>query len=472
MRIVVVGAGAAGTLTVTALAQRLAAAPSAPPLEVVVVDPAARPVEGAAFGTDDPRHLLNVPAAGMSYDPEQRFDFAHWCVEQGLVADETEASYWFAPRREWARYLRDRLERAVAAAGDRLAVRHLRARVTGVARAGDGVAVETCTEPGAAPGTLLADQVVVATGLPSVGEDWAPGDLSGLERYVADPWARGAFAPVVDGPEGDVVVVGTGLTMVDVALSVLDSHPGRRVLALSRSGALPKAHAPQYLGEVVPDVRAWGSTAAEFHAAAHAHCSVVEQLQGDWRPGVDGIRYKVAELWGRLDAAERRAFVDRVSREWGLHRHRMPPSSAVRVAEAVESGRLVLHAGSAAAVSPTASGVRVDTTAGERLEGAWLVNCTGPRTDLRTVGNPVVDSLLGLDGSAPLAVADELGLGVVTREGQVVDPSGVPSPVWTLGALRRGELWESTAVPEIRQQAADLARALLAYGEAVGRRTA
>ncbi|MGN0064880.1 MAG: FAD/NAD(P)-binding protein [Nocardioides sp.] len=466
MRIVVVGSGAAGSLVVTSLARRLAAPGSGGPVEVVLVDPAAGPVRGAAFGTLDRRHLLNVPAAGMSYDPDDRFDFVHWCVDQGLIVDDNEGTYWFAPRLEWARYLRQRFDRDVARAGDKLSVRQVHARATGVDRRGRGVVVTTETGE-----EIVADQTVLAVGLPAVGEDWAPHGTPESPRYVADPWVADSFAAVLQG-EKDVVVVGAGLTMVDVALSVLASHPERRVVAVSRTGAVPKAHAPEYLGEVVPNVTSWGSTIAEINAAARAHVSAVAQLQGNWRPGIDGIRYRVAEVWGRLDDDQKGIFLRDVLRSWNVRRHRMAPTSAEVVEDALASGRLEVRAMTVADVAFGTDQVTVTGEDGSTVTGGWLVNCTGPREDVRTLGNQVIDSVLGLDGSQALGATDVHGLGVRTLNGQLLDPAGQAVPVWTLGALRRGELWESTAVPEIRQQAQDLARSLLAYEETVARRTA
>jgi uncharacterized NAD(P)/FAD-binding protein YdhS len=61
---------------------------------------------------------------------------------------------------------------------------------------------------------------------------------------------------------------------------------------------------------------------------------------------------------------------------------------------------------------------------------------------------------------AGLAAPGPLGLGLAT------DPDGRCSEgVYALGALRRGELWETTAVPEIRVQA-DAIAATIATGAA------
>ncbi|HWY24061.1 MAG TPA: hypothetical protein VNX47_04035, partial [Nevskia sp.] len=58
---------------------------------------------------------------------------------------------------------------------------------------------------------------------------------------------------------------------------------------------------------------------------------------------------------------------------------------------------------------------------------------------------------------------DALGLGLLTdAQGALLDRDGQASTwLYTLGPARKGQLWETTAVPEIRVQAQALARRLL-----------
>jgi uncharacterized NAD(P)/FAD-binding protein YdhS len=105
----------------------------------------------------------------------------------------------------------------------------------------------------------------------------------------------------------------------------------------------------------------------------------------------------------------------------------------------------------------------------ERLDVAGIVNCTGPRETIATTDDPVLAGLVG-SGHARLGPA---GLGVDTADdGSLLSAAGIPSRVlFTLGSLRKGGLWETTAIPEIRAQASDLAEALVsrvATRQAVG----
>jgi uncharacterized NAD(P)/FAD-binding protein YdhS len=67
-----------------------------------------------------------------------------------------------------------------------------------------------------------------------------------------------------------------------------------------------------------------------------------------------------------------------------------------------------------------------------------------------------------------LARPDELLLGLdVSSDGALLNASGVPSDfLFAVGPLRKGQLWESVAVPELRVQAAELAKLFLSAYEA------
>ncbi|MGH1562139.1 FAD/NAD(P)-binding protein [Mumia sp. DW29H23] len=468
--IAIVGAGAAGTLVALHLART--AGRRSTGIDVVLLDPADRWGRGPSFGTLDDQHLLNVPAAGMSALPEDPAHFVAWRTREDPDLGGDPAT--FAQRRQYARYLDETLTEALQGPpGEFASVRHVRARAVGLRRTGSGAVVATSDGR-----DVTADAVVVATGLPAAGHAWAPDALRSSAFFVPDPWAPGALDPVRrdrSGP-GDVLLVGTGLTMVDVTLSLTDAtnRSDRVVHAISRNARIPCAHVPELKLAAIPDVSDWGSTLAEIREEVAHHLETVERDSGDWRPGVDGLRFQISTLWSRLSEEDRAAFLASDAGAWGVLRHRMPPSSATLVHELRVAGRLVVSPGSVTAAEPLPQGgLRVTVTnrsARSISEGAeettydvgWVVNCTGPQADIRLLGDPFLDDLLRPRGGAATAVVSTAGMGFRTEQGRLIDSEGrTDAPVWTLGALRRGELWESTAVPEIRSQALALATSVL-----------
>lgn len=455
--VLVIGAGAAGTLTALHLAR--AAARRLVELDVTVLDPAARCGPGVAFGTPDPEHLLNVPASGMSALEDNPGHFVEWRRRQHPAVPT--GPHDFAAREEIGRYLEQTLAASLAATGGSVRLRHLRRQALAVTRTRTGVAVST-----GARQTLAGHALVLATGLPAAGAAWADEGLARSPFFVPDPWAPGALDVVRRdgaGPPG-VLLVGSGLTTVDVVLSLSSAeavrgHRVRPLHVVSRSGRLPQTHAAVPLPPAVPDVTSWGCRLDDVRVRAERHVEQVRAAVGDWRPAVDGLRLRAAELWQRLSEQDREQFLASDAGRWNNHRHRMAPASRQRLDDLLGDGRLSVARGAVVGAEPLQQGgLRVHLADGSSQEVGWVVNCTGPARDVRLLGNPVLDDLLRSRPIPALAVPATAGMGVRTVDGRVLDAAGTTdAPLWTLGALRRGELWESTALPEIRAQAAALA---------------
>lgn len=453
-QVVIVGAGASGTLSALHLVRE--AGRRSTPIDVTLLDPADRWARGTAFGTPDDRHLLNVPAAGMSVLPEDPRHFVAWLQAQ----DPASTPATFAPRRSWAIYLDEAVEAAIRADAAGSSLRHVRRAALGLERQPRGI--DVLLDDGR---RLGADAVIVATGLPPAGDHWAPDDLRASPFFVPDPWAPGALDLVRRDHRGpaDVLVVGTGLTMVDVVLGLEGGREDRGVHAVSRSGRLPARHSDQLRPAVIPDVADWGGHLPDLRARVRRHLEDIGRSSGDWRPGLDGLRFQVATLWQRLSEQQRLEFLRKDAGAWNVLRHRLPPTSADRVRHLQADGRLTLSAATVSAASPLPrGGLRIELDDGSSREFGWVVNCTGPQLDIRLLSNPLLDDLVRPREGGPLAVPATAGMGVRTSAGRLTDAAGTTdAPLWTLGALRRGELWESTAVPEIRTQALSLAKDLL-----------
>ncbi|MFF5768240.1 FAD/NAD(P)-binding protein [Streptomyces tanashiensis] len=445
--VAVVGAGAAGALVTVQLCE--GAARRRIPLDLILVDPAPEAGRGTAYATEVPEHRLNVPVGGMSCYPDDPGHFRRWLCRHG---DPTVTAADFASRYRFGSYLADTLGRAIITAHGTVSVRRLRTRATGCADAAGG-RLELRLADG---GTVTADSVVLATGPAAGRSGWAPAELVASDRFVPRPWTPGALDAV--GASDDVLLVGTGLTAVDLAL-VLD-RPGRTVHAVSRGGLLPQPHAVAPLPAVPPPP---GLAALPFHRLRREltrHFAATRRAHGDWRPALDGLRPEIARLWQGLTDDERAEFLGRDATPWNVHRHRMAPSTAETIARARAARRLRVHAGRVASAAPQEDGgLTVSLADGRALRVAWVVDCTGPGLRADAGGDPLWSVLLS-DG---LAAPGPLGIGVSTDGGRLLDAQGRPErPLFTLGAPRRGELWETTAIPEIRQQAKEIAEAVLA----------
>jgi uncharacterized NAD(P)/FAD-binding protein YdhS len=441
----VVGAGAAGTLTAARLIDEAGRRHRA--IEVIVIEPRPTTGRGVAYSTDDNRHLLNVPVRRMSAYPEDSEHFARWLSEHdGKPVDPCE----FVPRGRYGQYLAHVLDEA-----------RRRTPWAKVSRIRDRVVDLTadrcrCQVRLASGDVLDVEAVVLAVGHLGPELSWVPQTLRASSRFVADPWAPGALDAI--DPQGDVLVVGTGLTMVDAA-RVLD-RPGRVVHAISRHGVMPKRHAAGLVPAMeAPELASAHPTLAELHDVMTAHIAKSRARYGDWRPAVDSIRAMSQTLWAGFSDADRAEFVALDARNWDAVRHRIPPVSADAIDSAQVAGRLLPRTGSVTRAVETETGVDVTLSDGSTLSVAAVVNCTGPCSNPTVSTDPLIRSLL----DQGLARGGPLGIGLDTAaDGRLRDVDGAASgPIWTLGSLRRGTLWESVAVPEIREQAAALATAVL-----------
>jgi uncharacterized NAD(P)/FAD-binding protein YdhS len=275
--------------------------------------------------------------------------------------------------------------------------------------------------------------------------------------HLPDPWDLGRLRTLPS--EARVLVVGTGLTAIDTAITLLEEGPGRRVTLVSRSGTLPKPHVEQQHTAWVTRIPDGPLTADRLAAAVTAQCEAARRQGVNWRTVVDGLRSATQDIWQRLPLEERRRFLAVYSRDWEVRRHRMAPEVALRLARYRYEGRLSVEAGTLHAVTDLGGRCSVATTPhGPSVDVDAVVNCTGPSLDLAEASDPLLVALRERGLIAP----DPLALGLATTvDGRVIGVDGaVVEGLFTVGPSRKGTLWESTAIPEIRAQAAAVAAAL------------
>jgi uncharacterized NAD(P)/FAD-binding protein YdhS len=446
-RIVIVGGGCSGTL----LAAELSAGSGGSPCEVVVIDPGETPGRGVAYGTRCSSHLLNVPAGQMSAYERRPAHFSAWARRRDARVSELS----FVPRRLYGDYLESVWQEATRRPARGSSVRHLRSTATSIMSGARGKRLRV----GLASGAIIdADHVVLAMGnLPP--NTMAPMGIAASAHYIADPWRAGAL----DGVTGSVLLIGTGLTAVDVALALVDRDIAGPIRAVSRHGLLPRSHRPD-APAVTP------LPAAPRERTVRALIAVLRRnaaARGDWRVAIDEFRPHVAAVWRSLPDAERRRFLRHTSRFWEIHRHRMAPEVALRVDRLLTNHRLSVRTGVIASHQDVPDGVEVEVrrrgaTDGDVYTVAHVINCTGPQSNIGAAGDPFIDSLL----SSRLARPGRYGLGLDAGEnGAVIGADGGPSRhLWAIGPLLRGVEWETTAAREIRHQAGQLAAVLLPTG--------
>jgi len=448
-RIVIVGAGYCGTTTAIRLASSDLAGVD---LSITLIDEPRRFARGVAYQANDEGWLLNARAPQLSAVDGRPDEFAAFC--QALGCHQAESG--FAPRSLYGAYLESLFERTVAASRHRLRRRE-----------GKVVALERLPEGGVqvrlASGTAIpADHVVLATG-PVSAEPLGNPDLQALgTHYLHDPWAVQSLHDA--RPGSTFFVLGTGLTALDVVVSLQRHVPGARFRMVSRRGLLPRPHAPavpaddalrEALRACVCD--SVGASLRSIRRLAREHMG----QGGDWRSMMDVLRALAPEVWTSWSAREQARFVEHVAPYWDAHRHRCPPQTAELLENLQMAWRLEVHAARLEQVRREAGRLRIDIRhrhSGQResVQADYLVNCTG------ATGAVYRDRLYAQMMEAGLASCDAMGLRVDAAY-RLVGPDGASVPcVSYVGPLLKAKYWEATAIPELRQHIGKLVAGVLA----------
>jgi uncharacterized NAD(P)/FAD-binding protein YdhS len=444
-KIAIVGGGCSGLLTAVQLIR------SGFRGRLTVIEPREQLGAGLAYSTTFDQHLLNVTAGKMSALSDQPSDFLNWLREEHLPQAATGA---FAPRKLYGKYLREVLRRALAT-GAHSHFSHIRAEATGVH--GDAGGVHLVLSDG---NTVPADKVVLALGNPA--SSTIPGiPTRGVEaRWYLSPWFGDALQVRFSGER--ILLLGTGLTAVDSALALHSQKAGCRVYMLSRRGILPETHDSSVSAGIPPVLLQRGNLRGLLREM-RGLIQAARQADSCWRTVVDAMRSVSNELWQELPAADQRRFLRHLRPYWETHRHRMAPEIRARLDRYITTSALQIFRGRLreARWSGGVGQVRiVHGTGGQRtLKIDRIINCTGIHESYTDNPRPLIQSLV----DNGLAQANELGIGFRTdRHGALLNGEMRPSPVFfTLGPPRRGELFETTAVPEIRAQAEVLAAHVL-----------
>ncbi|RZJ04982.1 MAG: FAD-dependent oxidoreductase [Brevundimonas sp.] len=429
-RIAIVGGGFSGAM----LAARLAESG----LASVLIDRTGAFGPGLAYSTPFEGHLLNVRANRMSAVEGRPDDFVEWLrAGAGWRADPE----GFAPRRYFGEYLQHRLNAVRLAHPGRIEL-----------ATGEVSAVE-------ADGVRLADgrriaarAVVLATGNP------APKIARNRSRRIIhDPWAAGALEKI--GPQDEVVILGSGLTMVDMVLWLDANGRTGRIRVLSRRGLTPRAHGEHHDTPIPPtDLLLEGSSSRQLAEARR-----LANETGVWRGVMEGLRPMTARLWTDATPKTRARWLRHLRPWWDVHRHRIPPEIDEAMKRLEAADRLDISAGRVERIDADTDGVTVhwrprDGSQQPPLTAGWLIDCTGPgHAATRT---PLTAALLA-EGRVRL---EPLGLGLkVNADGRVIGADGAPDDrLFVLGPPAFASFWETTAVPDIRKRIESLAQTLAA----------
>lgn len=448
-KITIIGSGATGTL----LAVNLIKNHRNEAIQINLVEKQERLGRGVAYSTFKDFHLLNVPANKMGAFPDDIEHFYKWLKVNNYNFFPND----FVPRRLYGEYLRELFNETLAHKTSNVEFNFL-----------DDEAADIEIEDNQAKvflksGEILySDKVVLAFG------NFLPPHLNtpnqsyiSAEKYFQNPWNEAI--PVEINSTDDVLIIGTGLTMVDVAVSFYHGKHEGRIFAFSKHGWLPSVHELGFVYPSFSDELKDKTKISEIFAAVRRHLDCAKSQNSDWRAVLDSLRPVTQETWLNLPVAEKSRFMRHLRRVWDVCRHRIPNECHDVLEQMQDAGQLQVNKGKIKDITVAENGrfrviSQIKSEESEFFVDA-VINCTGSECDFSRLDAPLVKNLL----KRGLIKPDALNLGInALPDGRILNElNGVSDRIFAIGTALKGVLWESTAIPEIRTQANKLALSLI-----------
>ena len=455
-RIAIVGGGFTGATLAVHLARAAAGS-----LAIDIFEPRDSIGAGVAYGSCGPEHRINVPSDRMSVFAEDPLHFSRWLRDCEVWDADRQAltpqGEHYSKRHDFGAYMADLVGKAAAGNPSGSIIRHRRAAVLEVREKRN--ALEVVSERG----IDTYEHAVLCASHAAPAFRWPVSEAATtLPHLVRNPWRQDQLASVPR--EAAVFVIGTGLTMADVIVTLRGHGHRGSIHAVSRRGLTPMPHAAfddgfDLFGSAVPP-----TTAMTLLQFVRRRVREAERQEMTWHAVVDALRRKLATYWSTLPIGERAKIARSLRAYWDVHRFRMAPQVAALLEEGRTEGWLRISSGRVDSIGRDGDRfaihwrARGDATCNEAAEA--IVNCTGPDSDLGRSALPVVRALI----DRGTIRADALRIGFdVDAQGRLFDRSGQPNArLWAAGPLARSVVGEATGVPEASQHARVVAEAVAA----------
>jgi uncharacterized NAD(P)/FAD-binding protein YdhS len=451
--IAIIGGGFSGAITAINLARLNSA-----PLQITIIDKNRVPCRGIAYSTRNASHLLNVVARNMSALADQPGHFVEWLGARSEYLDVPILTLreTFAPRRVYGDYLQSLFQWY-----SQIMAEEKKTRLGFVQDEAKDIFINDNRANVTLAGgrVIVADKVILAVG------NQAPAHfpLRGLDerspRYIGDPWM--GWEEKLPSKDQDLLLIGTGLTMVDAFLSLEDLGWRGKLFAVSRNGLLPHAH---FKGFAYPDLLEDDMDAIplrKMFSLFKQHYRVITSRNLNPAILVDKLRPFTQRVWQNFSLFEKKQFNRHFRTRWSVMRHRIAPEIHDQLRKAIAHERLEIIKGRLCACEESGHKLRmtINSSRGKRvIEAGALLNCTGPQENYLPSESSLFNSLF----ARGLIQPDEMNMGIkVAPNFSVVDCDNKNSEIlFALGSLLKGTLWETTAVPELRSQTFRLAETI------------
>lgn len=453
--IAIIGGGASGTLLLLQLLRQ-----TTKPLHIAVFDRTNCFARGAAYGTAEPHHLLNVRCSRMGAFAEEPNHFFRWLQDH---PEQWQPFCTFPPhvdsflsRKLYGNYLNDLLQKALNDPHNPSQVYCRPAEVTELKFQSEVWHLQTAAQ------SYVAKQVVLALG--NYPPRFPLKNKSFLDHpnFIKHPWKNSLEKIPCDQ---SVLILGTGLTAIDQLLTLFQQQKHRgTVHVMSRRGLFPQSHLTYNGLETFYETEPLPKTARHLvHDIRNKNRKLLANNR-NWQVTVESLRSWTQKLWNNLSLLEKKKFLRHAMPYWDIHRHRCAPVLAAQLQQWQLEKRFVLHRGRLFQSKINNNHFKIYYRSRHQLSiqsftCQWIINATGLEQDYTKIVDPLVQNLL----KQKIVVPHPLKMGLeVDATGRLQNGKGKYwNTLFTLGPPRRGYLLETTAIPEIRSQAKELAELLL-----------
>ena len=449
--IVIIGGGFSGSM----LAINLACDQSLSDYNIYIVEKNHEVPKGLAYSTNTNLHLLNVPVKNMSAFSDKPDDFLDYCHEKwNRRVDLKELGNYYLPRAFYADYLKDKMNLAKSQFAN---IKLVKAQAQDILLKEDhGYEVILDNNE-----TLQAQFVVLAVGNIAYGNPRiANSDYFKSPTYVQNPWDMRYLSSL--DPNKPVLIMGTAQTAIDIALVLNDHGLAAPIYMLSRHGYMSQPHTLAATKVMCSGYDAGLNIDNLDKNILKAFKQVRQAIKQshDWRLVIDSLRLFTQKYWAGLDIWQKKRFTRHIQVIWDIHRHRLAMGVANDVNRLLGAGQIKIlkgriinieEEGNMAKITYRRRGENINS----QLDVAYVFNCTGPNFNLKTLDNELLRNL----NASGFICPHEFGVGVKTSNiYNVVDASDkVLDNVYIMGPILKPQLFETVAVPELRNEVKDIA---------------
>ena len=460
--VVIIGGGFCGVLTMINLIEK-----SMGKTSITIINKGYPLARGVAYKTYSDKHLLNVEARNMSAFPDKPDHFVEWCLlQKDLEVSTEDLPFTYMPRNMYGRYIEEMFNNSVKNIPEHLSINILEDEAIDIDKLDQNYVVKTASGK-----KIIADKIVLATGNCEPCPPSIPNAaVLKSKNYFSNPWCEKAVLNLNDSDT--TLIIGTGLTMVDVIIGLRENNFKGKIISLSPHGynILPHRKLPpqQYiLDELTPPY-----DLETLFKLFYRHIRAARKLGLPGETVVDAIRARTQEIWQQLSLSDKKKFMTHLRHLWGVARHRLPAHVHQEIQQMIKDENLRVIAGRIKNITENENGIEVKIQKRKDqseliLNVSRIINCTGPETDICKQKSPLFDSLI----KKGFICSDNMNLGVdANANGQVRDKNQLFSKqIFAIGSLLKGMLWESTAIPELRLQAATVAELIVKDNASVRR---